>query len=145
MEICDSFLIKSTSPLIQDLHVLLPKYENLQNTQSKLPMSRLVRQFLQVLRLMNPCCKHTFWFNSLAFSLEQPYVDIFFFYLLVDIKSNISKVKVLEKCFDENMPPIQLIDLHVSDICTSRDRIVVNTLRCDRNNPGSSPGQGIYF
>ena len=26
----------------------------------------------------------------------------------------------------------------------SRDRIVVSTLRCGRNNPGSNPGHGIY-
>ena len=26
----------------------------------------------------------------------------------------------------------------------SRDRIVVSTLRCARNNPGSNPGHGIY-
>ena len=27
--------------------------------------------------------------------------------------------------------------------CSSRDRIVVSTLRCGRNNPGSNPGHGI--
>ena len=26
--------------------------------------------------------------------------------------------------------------------CRSRDRIVVSTLRCGRNNPGSNPGHG---
>ena len=26
----------------------------------------------------------------------------------------------------------------------SRDRIVVRTLRCGRNNPGSNPSHGIY-
>ena len=26
-----------------------------------------------------------------------------------------------------------------------RDRIVVSTLRCGRNNPGSNPGHGIFF
>ena len=26
----------------------------------------------------------------------------------------------------------------------SRDRIVVSTLRCGRNNPGSNSGHGIY-
>ncbi len=26
----------------------------------------------------------------------------------------------------------------------SRDRIVVSTLRCGSNNPGSNPGHGIY-
>ena len=26
----------------------------------------------------------------------------------------------------------------------SRDRIVVSTLRCGRNNPGSNPGHGIH-
>ena len=26
-----------------------------------------------------------------------------------------------------------------------RDRIVVSTLRCGRNNPGSNPGLGKYF
>ena len=28
---------------------------------------------------------------------------------------------------------------------SSRDRIVVSTLRCGRNNPGSNPGHGITF
>ena len=28
---------------------------------------------------------------------------------------------------------------------SSRDRIVVSTLRCGRNNPGSNPGHGIFF
>ena len=27
----------------------------------------------------------------------------------------------------------------------SRDRIVVSTLRCGRNNPGSNPGHGKWF
>ena len=27
----------------------------------------------------------------------------------------------------------------------SRDRIVVSTLRCGRNNPGSNPGHGTFF
>ena len=27
----------------------------------------------------------------------------------------------------------------------TRDRIVVSTLRCGRNNPGSNPGHGIIF
>ena len=27
-------------------------------------------------------------------------------------------------------------------LTTSRDRIVVSTLRCGRNNPGSNPGHG---
>ena len=27
----------------------------------------------------------------------------------------------------------------------SRDRLVVRTLRCGRNNPGSNPGHGTYF
>ena len=27
----------------------------------------------------------------------------------------------------------------------SRDRLVVRTLRCGRNNPGSNPGLGIFF
>ena len=27
----------------------------------------------------------------------------------------------------------------------SRDRIVVSTLRCGRNNPGSNPGHGIFW
>ena len=27
----------------------------------------------------------------------------------------------------------------------SRDRIVVSTLRCGRNNPGSNPGHGNFF
>ena len=26
----------------------------------------------------------------------------------------------------------------------NRDRIVVSTFRCGRNNPGSNPGHGIY-
>ena len=29
--------------------------------------------------------------------------------------------------------------------CVCRDRIVVSTLRCVRNNPGSNPGFGKYF
>ena len=28
---------------------------------------------------------------------------------------------------------------------TSRDRIVVSTLRCGRNNPGSNPGHGTFW
>ena len=28
---------------------------------------------------------------------------------------------------------------------SSRDRIVVSTLRCGRNNPGSNPGHGKMF
>ena len=27
----------------------------------------------------------------------------------------------------------------------SRDRIVVSTLRCGRNNPGSNPGHGTFL
>ena len=27
----------------------------------------------------------------------------------------------------------------------SRDRLVVRTLRCGRNNPGSNPGHGMFF
>ena len=27
----------------------------------------------------------------------------------------------------------------------SRDRLVVRTLRCGRNNPGSNPGYGTFF
>ena len=30
-------------------------------------------------------------------------------------------------------------------IITSRDRIVVSTLRCGRNNAGSNPGHGTLF
>ena len=33
--------------------------------------------------------------------------------------------------------------VHVSSI-SSRDRIVVSTLRCGRNNPGSNPGHGTF-
>ena len=33
--------------------------------------------------------------------------------------------------------------LHTSFIC--RDSIVVSTLRCGRNNPGSNPGHGTFF
>ena len=29
-------------------------------------------------------------------------------------------------------------------VLASRDRIVVSTLRCGRNNPGSNPGHGTY-
>ena len=29
--------------------------------------------------------------------------------------------------------------------CVCRDRIVVSTLRCGRNNPGSNPGFGKYL
>jgi hypothetical protein len=28
---------------------------------------------------------------------------------------------------------------------TSRDRLVVRTLRCGRSNPGSNPGHGMFF
>ena len=30
-------------------------------------------------------------------------------------------------------------------LLTSRDSLVVRTLRCGRNNPGSNPGHGIKF
>ena len=29
-------------------------------------------------------------------------------------------------------------------VVNSRDRIVVSTLRCGRNNPGSNPGHGTF-
>ena len=29
--------------------------------------------------------------------------------------------------------------------CICRDSIVVSTLRCGRNNPGSNPGHGTFF
>ena len=31
------------------------------------------------------------------------------------------------------------------EVIASRDRIVVSTLRCGRNNPGSNPGHGKRF
>ena len=34
--------------------------------------------------------------------------------------------------------------VHISS-SGSRDLIVVSTLRCGRNNPGSNPGHGTYF
>ena len=36
-------------------------------------------------------------------------------------------------------------DSRIGPICTHRrDRIVVSTLRCGRNNPGSNPGHGTW-
>ena len=42
---------------------------------------------------------------------------------------------------------IILSSLNLKKICrfTTRDRIVVSTLRCGRNNPGSNPDHGYLF
>ena len=35
--------------------------------------------------------------------------------------------------------------LHTGLLSICRDSIVVSTLRCGRNNPGSNPGHGTFF
>ena len=62
---------------------------------------------------------------------------------------------VLDKRFvairPKSQPPVlykknSKVILHIQKICIfsqGRDRIVVSTLRCGRNNPGSNPGHGI--
>ena len=35
--------------------------------------------------------------------------------------------------------------LHTGPLSICRDSIVVSTLRCGRNNPGSNPGHGTFF
>ena len=48
-------------------------------------------------------------------------------------------------CQDAYALSVWKFAVHVSS-SGSRDRIVVSTLRCGRNNPGSNPGHGtIYF
>ena len=43
----------------------------------------------------------------------------------------------------------QIYEIHNDVITTSsvarHDRLVFTTLRCDRSNPGSNPGLGIFF
>ena len=36
-------------------------------------------------------------------------------------------------------------EYQISQNLWSRDRIVVSTLRCGRNNPGSNPGHGTFY
>ena len=47
-------------------------------------------------------------------------------------------------CHDAYALPVRKLAVHVSS-SGSRDRIVVSTLRCGRNNPGSNPGHGTFF
>ena len=49
-------------------------------------------------------------------------------------------------CLFENILYIIFFFLKYLVSCSgSRDRIVVSTLRCGRNNPGSNPGHGTFF
>ena len=55
-------------------------------------------------------------------------------------------IGVIDSIF-ARMPMTCLFD-HVPYVAAaggSRDRIVVSTLRCGRNNPGSNPGHGTFF
>ena len=47
-------------------------------------------------------------------------------------------------CQDAYALSVWKLAVHVSS-SGSRDRIVVSTLRCGRNNPGSNPGHGTFF
>ena len=84
----------------------VPKYDNLKNIHPGSQISNSIRQFLQVIRLVIPYCKYAFLFPAFCFSLEQPQVHIFFFYLLFGIRINIFKVKILEKWIYEKIPLI---------------------------------------
>ena len=46
-------------------------------------------------------------------------------------------------CQDAYTLSVWKLAVHVSS-SSSRDRIVVSTLRCGRNNPGSNPGHGTF-
>ena len=47
-------------------------------------------------------------------------------------------------CQDAYGLSVRKLAVHMSS-SGSRDRIVVSTLRCGRNNPGSNPGLGTFF
>ena len=47
-------------------------------------------------------------------------------------------------CQDAYALSVRKLAVHMSS-SGSRDRIVVSTLRCGRNNPGSNPGPGTFF
>ena len=47
-------------------------------------------------------------------------------------------------CQDAYALSVRKLAVHMSS-SGSRDRIVVSTLRCGRNNPGSNPGHGTFF
>ena len=46
-------------------------------------------------------------------------------------------------CQDAYALSVRKLAVHMSS-SGSRDRIVVSTLRCGRNNPGSNPGHGTF-
>ena len=54
-------------------------------------------------------------------------------------------------CTETQLSHFLLTKVHMSleillgVLMCSRDRLVVRTLRCGRNNPGSNPGLGIFF
>ena len=41
-----------------------------------------------------------------------------------------------------NLGPVHMLGIRAACLASSRDRIVVSTLRCGRSNPGSNPGHG---
>ena len=47
-------------------------------------------------------------------------------------------------CQDAYALSVRKLAVHMSS-SGSRDRIVVSTLRCGRNNPGSNPDHGTFF
>ena len=81
---------------------------------------------------------------------EKPLIELFSGYIGLTAVSSRQQdsefrdLKLARPVFQQNTSDIKMTKF-ASAGRVRRDRIVVSTLRCGRNNPGSNPGHGTFF